>query len=94
MIGYPHGGWQEPSAGHGIQQKPVTIQSGMEGVEPRQGHMGVCPCQCDKWLIWQIKGHQSPHLQCANCGAVFCLGLDCKHEAAEDSALLQEGGGS
>lgn len=93
MFGYPQGGWDKPSEMPCMLHRPVRITSHLEHVEPRQGYMGVCSCQCDKFIVWQIVNQQAPHLQCAECGAVYCLGKDCNHEHEEDRQLLQEGGG-
>lgn len=72
--------------------RQVVIRSHLPHVEPRSGLVCVCPdCEGEVFAIWQIDGQTALHLQCVNCGQVYCCGHDCAEEAREDAET--EGGG-
>ena len=79
----------EPTNGP-LKSRQVMIKSHRPELEPRGGDIYECPCGCNKFLLWRINSHRSPHLQCVRCGAVFCTGPECNHEDDEDRELRAE----
>ena len=77
-----------------LGSRAVTIRSHLPNVEARSGAISQCPdCDGETWHLWQIDGHEHPHLQCAGCGQVYCWAHDCAKEAAGEQALKREDGG-
>lgn len=73
-----------------IRSRRVVIQSGRPELESRIGYIMQCVCGSDRWLVWILETHQSPHLQCVDCGDVYCMGEDCGHEEEDDRKTAAE----
>ena len=76
-----------------LGSRPVMIRSELPNVEARSGILCQCAdCDGESFAVWQIDGHEAPHLQCVACGRVYCWGHNCAAEAAEEESLQQGGG--
>lgn len=61
-----------------------TLQITVTGTDSRgraisaPAAVAICPdCECEQWIVFQIKGQNHPHLQCATCGVSFCPNGSC-----------------
>lgn len=74
----------------GFKWQHVFVKSHLAGVEGRSAKLAKCHCDSEWFFLFVVDGQDHFHMQCSQCGWVYCTGTECAEEAAEEERLKKE----